>query len=50
MPSSDSDFVGALCLDIEAVETNKVFARTDEETKSQIVMFNPDEYYTAAVR
>ena len=48
--SSDSNFIGALCLDLEAVESNKVFGRTEEEAKSQIVMFNPDQYYTAAVR
>ena len=40
--SSESDFRGALCLDLEAVESNKLFGRTEEEAKSQIVMFNPD--------
>ena len=43
--ASEADFFGALCLDLNAVEMNEVFSKVDEEAKSQLILFNPDEVY-----
>ena len=47
---SDVKFFGALCLDLKAVEMNEFFSKVKEDTKSQILMFNSDEFYEDATR
>ena len=39
-----------MCLDLKAVEMNEFFSKVQADTKSQILMFNSDEYYEDATR